>query len=724
MKSIRYIAVSLFLLMVVSSYACGPDLAEAGKVLLYRIMPIDETTYSNYEDTWSSDFYLQRGLPVNYEEEMTALWKLQTSKDISSEDIKYVVYKANVNYLQNIKKKEYGKNSFAKWLVANGRYDIADYLILAKQCEEVVFSMADPWYYGVDGDKQSQMLEDIIARCKSYKKGPLMGRYTLQLLRALFAQRKYKECVDVWNERKNLLADDAVRKIAELKAASAMNKSGNKQDALKIYATYGDISSIRTVNGGSIENELEYVYNLQPNSPYLIGELQKWLIYFGDDWYKNGGWLNYVPNKRISDIIKVAQKAVKNQKTKNKAMWYYTLAALYDVKGQQGKAITYLSQGEKCRKSPFLKDSYRVLRMWLEAQTAAYNDSYEKKLFADVKWLVAKIENNVPQGFRQKMDCPPRTHVSPYFDDFIDLDCSPNYGYLDYPNSFYWNDAMRRILLREVCPRMHKAKKYVREVQLANLAENLLIQINDYSNEMFQIMDRQSYLQTKEYFNRIYHPKDDFDVFLNHKGKVTKYYWYDILATKCMREQRYAKATVYLKQIPLQFQKKMNVFDEMNKDPFSYDMVTFKSMPSLAANYKLHFAEKMARYQQMMRHHRNPNKRADAKLMYALGLRNSVNRCWFLTRHSSNWDNSYTMDCMPDIAYASDSAVYRHERYMKLSDKLINQAIATYTDKEKAARQLQKLLYFRRILDHYGDTETARNIRLHCDRWKDYRRVL
>ena len=721
MKSIRYIAISLLLLVTVGTHACGPYLGEAGEVLLYRIMPIDETDYFNYDTTWSSDFYLQQGLPANYEEEMTELWKLQTSKAIQSDDIKFVVFKAEVNYLQDIRKGKYDKNCFAKWLGTNRRYDIIDYLILAKQCEDAVFSMEDPWYYGVDGDKQSQILEDIVAKCKSYKKGPLLSRYTLQLMRALFAQRKYRECVNIWSKRKNRLADDVVRKFAELRAAGAMCKIGNKQDALKIYAKYGDISSIRTLNDGYIDNELEYVYNLQPNSPYLIGELQKWLIHFGSDWAMNSGWKLDVYDKRISDIIKVAKRAVKSRNTKNKAMWYYTLAALHDVKGQTCKAITYLNQGDKCTKSPFLKDSYRVLRMWLEAQTAVYDASYEKKLFADLKWLVAKIENNVSQNFYQKMDCPDRNLKECFVVVRNDtLTYSPNMGYIDYPNTFYWNDAMRRILLREVCPRMHKAKKYVREVQLANVAENLLIQINNYSNEMFQIMDRQSYLQTREYCNRIYHPKDDFDVFLNSKGNVKKYYWYDILATKCMREQRYAKAMVYLKQIPLHFQKEMDVFDYMDKDPFSYDMKTFTSMPALSANYKLHFAERMACYQQMMHHHRNPNKRADAKLMYAIGLRNSVHRCWFLTRHSSNWDNSYVMDCMPKIAYDTDSTVYRCERYMKLSDKLINQAIATYTDKERAARQLQKLLYFRRILDKYGETETARDIRLHCDRWKDY----
>lgn len=318
---------------------------------------------------------------------------------------------------------------------------------------------------------------------------------------------------------------------------------------------------------------------------------------------------------------------------------------------------------------------------------------------------MSKVENEKPKDFKEKFMPDNTSYIG---------------GYQNCANTYYWNDAMRRILLRVVCPRMHKAKNYVREVQLANLADNLLMQVNGYSNEMFQIMERQTYYQTKEYFYRIYHPQDDFDTYLNSKGKIGKYYWYDILATKCMREQRYSKAIVYLRQIPLSFQKGMDVYYYMNKDPFSYDRETFKSVPSLAENYKLHFAQRMDKYQRLMKFHHNPNVRADAKIMYAIGLRNSVHRCWCLTRYSSNWENNGVKYRLPEINYPSDATLFRCEKYKELSDKLINQAINTYRNKEKAARQLQKLLYFKRILDDFGETETAQRVRSTCDRWRDY----
>jgi hypothetical protein len=695
--------------------ACWWDLSHAGNVLLYRIMPMDESDYSHYDTTWSSDCMFHRS--VDYKEENLYLWQQQTSTAIPLEDIEYVVYKADVDYLQELLngKEVLSKpeNTFAKWIANQQRTDIIDLLILAKKNEQIISQMNDPWYYQVEDSEHYQVLADIVVKCRTYITGPLLGRYALQMTRALCAQREYQECVRYWNSVEIRIPDCAVKKMAELKVASALYKTGQNEEALEIYAKYGDVASIRAINGGKIDNELEYVYGHDSNSPYIEGEIQKWLIYYGGEWIGDAIKRdNYCSVDKFNEVLKVAHRAVREGKSKKMAMWYYTLASLYDIKGEPNKAKIYLNQGTRYKKDSFLKDSYRVLGMWLDAQTTTYDEAYEHKLFVDLKWLVGKIKREVPSNLlEQFQDNKGEEYYAKY-----------NYrnGYHERANSFYWNDAMRRILLRKVCPRMHEVGKYTREVQLANLAENLLVQTNDYSNEMFLIMDRLRYKATRNYFARIYHPIDDFDVFLNSWGKTEKYYWYDIMATKCLRERRYNKALVYLMQIPLSFQKGMNVYEYMTKDPFSYDMQTFMDDSLIAPNCKLHFAQKMAGYEKTMKRDRDVNKRAASKIQYALGLRNSVHRCWFLTRYSSNWDNKGAMYNLPDIAYPEDSTLYRHDTYMKLSDKFIDDAIQTYRDKELAANELRKFLRYKQLLDSYRGTETAQNIIQHCDKWRDY----
>ncbi len=722
MRLKRYIVFSFCLMISIHITACYWDPANSGEVLLYRIMPIDENQYDNYSTTWDSDCMLHRGM--DYKEDNLKLWQLQTSTAIDIHDIEHVVYQYDINNLLSIRKQlrksKLMSNSFIKWIVNNNRADILDLLILAKQNEKIVYSMNDPWYYHVDDDGYYRQLDNIVDKCRRYKSGRLLNRYALQMVRALCTLRQYKDCVKYWNSINTKLTDDVVKKMAELRVAAALYKTGNKEEALEIYAKYGDVASIRAINGGKIDDELGFVYDHCPNSPYLAGELQKWLIYYGHEYtsrnYENGQPWDWDVDK-INNILKVAHKAVKGKNTRNKAMWYYTLASLYDIKGEPNKAKAYLERGLQLPKNAYLRDTYHVLQTWLDAKTSTYNHAYEQMLMQDLKWLANKIHKEAtPDVYKRLTDT---CYSYPLGTPDEPRECYHEW-YQGKSNTFYWNDAMRRILLRVVCPNMHKAGKHVREIQLANMAENFLIKSRDYSSEMFAIMDRLSYKDTRDYFTRIYYPYDEFDRFLNSCGETNKLFWYDVLATKCLRERKYSKSLVYLRQIPVSFQKELNVYDYMIRTPFSYDMENPKKDVSLQQNYKLNFAEEMARYERIMKHAKNANSRAKAKIQYALGLRNSVYRCWYLTRYSSDDCDHYIRWEIPEIAYPTDTAIYRYDTYIKLSGKLIKDAINTFTDKELAAQELRKLAYYKRIMDEYGNTKTAKYLQQHCDRWRDY----
>jgi len=726
MRLTRYIAVSTLLLFTTGIYACSWFPSHSGNVLLYRIMPLDESDYSHYETSWDSDFKLHH---MDYKADNLKLWQQQTSPDITLGDIEHVVYTTEASFLKKnkniIERTSLKHNTFAKWIADNKRTDILDFLIMAKESEDVRSSMNDPWYYHVEDNSHYRILETIVERCRKYISGPLLGRYALQMVRALCSLRQYEDCTSYWDSIKGKLDEDVIKKMAELRAAEALYKTGRKEEALNIYAKHGDVSSIRAINEGLIDNELEFVYEHAPDSPYLDEELQKWLIYYADDFrarYFKSGHVYYWDADKLNSLLKVVRKAVREKKTKKMAMWYYVLAALYDIQGKPYKAKEYMERGLKYPKENFLEDSYHVLQMWLDAKTATYNRHYERRLMRDLRWLDHKIQQNVTPEVIGKIEVSEEKTEGPLEQDyeFTDNAYGSFWGYQDRSNIFYWNDVLRRLLLRVVCPRMHQANNHIREIQLANMAENSLVKSNCYSSEMFCIIDRLSYKDTRDYFTRIYYPKDELDRFLNSRGRIDRYYWYDIMGTKCLRERRYAKAIVYLRQIPHSFQKHINVYQFMERDPFNYNMESFMIDTLSADDYKLHFAGEMSRCEHTMRHSRNPDKRAQAKIQYALGLRNSVHRCWYLTRYSSNGENDYNRAALPEILYPTDSTIYRHREYIKLSEKIITRAISEFRDKELAAQELRKFLRLQRIMDSYGDTETANDIRRHCDKWRDY----
>ena len=719
MRFPTFIALSLSLLLHVGAMACGWWPTHSGDVRLYRIMPLDEAEYYDYSVLWSCDNLLHR--KVDYKADNLRLWQRQTSSSIPLDDIERIVYRTDADFLLSLRgqpqpSSEY-ENSFLRWIVAHQRTDILDFLILAKRNEEVRLSMNDPWYYDVKDSYHYRVLEDVVQQCRRYTKGPLLGRYALQMMRALCSLRDYQACADYWDGIRRQLPDDAIRTMAELRAAAALYKVGRHDEAFEIYARYGDVASIRAIKGGSITNELAFVYDRCPDSPYLPGEVQKWLLHYGQEESKvlfaDRSRYGYF-FREYDQLLEVAQRAVKDKRCRQQAMWHYTLAALYDIQGKPREAKKYLQAGQRYPKDAYLRDTYRVLRIWLDAQTVPIDDVYEQQLIADLRWLAGKVRREAtPEVFS-------RLHEYDSWGNHFDGDDDHREVYQIVSNTYYWNDALRRILFKAVCPRMHAARMYVREIQLANMAENLLVKTNGYSGEMFAIMDRLSYADTRAYYTRIFQPKDDFDRWLNYRSRTDRNYWYDILATKCLRERRYATACYYLRQLPLDFQQQLSVYPYMNKDPFSYNMDNNKRDLSLAPDYKLHFAEAMLRCEKDMKQSRDPNVRADAKIRYALGLRNSVHRCWFLTRHSSDLCYTTIRDAIPDIPYPADSTLYRHHEYIQLSQTLIDQAILAYTDRDQAARQLRQFLHYKRIMDNYADTPTARDLRARCDNWRDY----
>ena len=126
MRLKRYIAVSVLLFNAIISYACWCDPSHAGNVRLYRIMPLNESDYSCYNTTCSSDYILHHS--VDYKKENLRLWQRETSKYITIEDIEAIVYKASLDQLRVIKDSLdvtlQNENRFVSWIKSQRRIDI------------------------------------------------------------------------------------------------------------------------------------------------------------------------------------------------------------------------------------------------------------------------------------------------------------------------------------------------------------------------------------------------------------------------------------------------------------------------------------------------------------------------------------------------------------------------------------------------------------------------
>ena len=225
---------------------------------------------------------------------------------------------------------------------------------------------------------------------------------------------------------------------------------------------------------------------------------------------------------KFDRLYQLSTSMAKRKSSANCAAWCYTAGFLADLDARPNEAWNYVLQAEACPSSSFMKESIRVLKMYLDAKISVYDASYESRLHNDLRWLESKIKGNITKEVRENV---------------ADSYC---YRSADYNISFYyWNDMMRRILLSEICPRMLDRGMPIRSLQLANMADNHLLNLVDsiegktleeyrrncsynhidYCGDFFYMMlDAVSINELTAYVKRASSGNTAFDKFLNSNG--------------------------------------------------------------------------------------------------------------------------------------------------------------------------------------------------------------
>ncbi|WP_390567470.1 hypothetical protein [Alistipes sp. i18-0019-D1] len=731
MKSCIYTIVSAFLLSLLpmqQAHPCGGPWYTPRDYYTFRIYNPENDRELCIEDEYGR-LKLKSESRLNCE-----LWQKQTAAEIPVEDIYKAVYKSTYEDIARIPqliaqpnaKDSLMQNQFVKWIVSHKDREVAEFLLLAKLCEKIRWEQSSPWYYPTDNDHVSLTLTDVAAQAQAYGGKRLQDRYALQAIRALFATAQYDKCINYWNDMQNKLPDNLLKKMIWPYVAGAYFRTGAIEKAKQIYAECGDVSSLLYCAGkqgkqtSEIE-QMELVYKYCPNSPMLASTTQQLIRFIeemSDGWGEpsDGWWASLLP------LSEFALKAISEGKTANPAMWYYTAAYIADKNGKVQQASDLLTKAEHARGDKFTKESIKILRIYLDAKLLPCNAAYEQTLFGQLRWLDKKIIDNI--------------------DERVVKETADGYYLNANISYYYWNDMLRKIVLSTIVPKYIAHGNCVRAIQLANLADNRLYNLvdkqtyscciidstrtgtmaeyrknaswnsSDYSNSLFMLVDTIGVDNVIAYTKRLKHPQTAFDDFLNTRGYVSLDYFNDIIGTQCLREMRYAEAVAYLGKVPSAFQYTLNTYrgGYMKRDPFNVDSQVLIYDNS---DYKFNFAREMLSLERIANQTTDPNRKAQMLIRYAVGIRNSMDRCWALTQYyrgTSYWSvvNDWT-----------ETACCKKAR--SRSDILLKDAFAMFTDDECAAHAHHQLCHYHTVVEKYPDTATAKIIRGACDNYRDYR---
>ena len=496
------------------------------------------------------------------------------------------------------------------------------------------------------------------------------------------------------------------------------------EKAIEYFAQLGDIQSMlfclgRSGEKLSIIDALEFICEYAPNSRFIEETLQKYIreieplgeFYWEDELEKT---------PELDKLYNLCLKMARCGKSNNPAMWYYTAAFLEDLYGNTASASRLLSLAEKSRSSDYIKESIKIFRIYLDAKLLPYDSYYENRLFGQLKWLDSKIQSNI--------------------DDKVRNETARGYMLFNCESYYYWNDMMRRILLAEVCPRMIKSGKTTRALQLANMADNRLLNIvnrheicdwmddkvvhsytmssyrystnfnpHDYSNSFFEMIDSLGVNEAIRYVERVDKPQNEFDRFLNNCGYIGSDYLNDIVGTQCLRYMRYQEALEYLGKVSESYKTHHNVY--MAYDPFSAEPKVIK----MKTDFRYDFAREMHSLERGINLTTEPNRKALLMVKYAIGIRNSFDWCWGLTQYYRG--TSYWGQVCEKRDWENDENT---KAAIGKVEELINLACDIVTDDETGANIQYMLCNFKTVARNYPNTEKGQFVRGKCDNLYDY----
>lgn len=721
MRFARFITAISLILVSLRTFACGPILYSPSEYHLFHLVNLPDGP----GEGWNPN-----------SRENCLLWQRQTSEEIPLEDIYQVVYKYDLELLtamrSGILPVEAKDNRMARWLVAHNAKSALDYLVLAKNCEWLRSQSLSPWYYPSKNDPVKYTLNEVaeVARIKTkYYYG---DRYALQAVRAMTSLKQYEEIITFWNNMEGCITEELMRKMILPYVAGAYVHLDSIETAQNYYKQANDINGLlecdpRYASTMSRVEQMELLYENYPDCPEfrrklweLLGHIEpnrKW----EDEW--SWGWID--DKGELNELANLCDKVINGSLPADKALWAYAASYIAHLKGDDQKADRYLKIAESTARDQDLSDAIKVMRIYIDAQICKYDRAYEQKLFTQLRWLQQKMESDlddeVINGFH-----------------FYQLNsCFSHY---------YWNDAMRCILLGTVCPKMVEQGNTTLALQLANMASySLLNEINRVEMEFWQPSNVAKYgkqvtLNLNQYrhgnFENGYdycchladmadtlmandliaytevalRPRTDFQRFLNAHSYIDGDYLNEMIGTHCLREMRYGDAEHYLAKVSPDYFIRTNVYKcgYLNRDPFSLKQNNWNH----GTDAKLYFARKMNQLEHEIATTSNPNLKAMLMIDFGIGIRNSFDYCWALTHYARGWAGG------PFFSDWENGALT--QQATRQVERLFSKALNDFIDDEHAAQAQLLFCNFETVCEQYPETLAAEIVRGRCDQLVDY----
>lgn len=627
-------------------------------------------------------------------EENVRLWRNLTDYSIPDSIIVQGLYKTTLDSMAVALNTGDTPNGFLKWIYSHKANDLKEFLLLAKELEELRHNRVSAWYYPSDksgfdeASNERGRFQAIIEKCNDHRTGRLADRYALQAVRAYLSIGEYQNCIDHYNQTLAIYSDkNLFKRMAKGYIAGCYARLGDKARADEMFAQLGDFVSL------SREDRLEYMASVNPESERFKSELNYYI-----------GYNDSATNMRYYHIADIA---LKSPKTIHRGDWLYLKA--YIEKAYRNDTIAALRYVRQA-----LANSFSMPKMHEDARFFKICLSpFNHNSLSDIKWMLdrggGEWERHIPNLIERK--------------ELTKALLLANYDIM--------SDTLR---FDETGRDWHT-----------------------WANSGFQMLLSCKADEVVRYKNELNNPTMSLTTLLRSGIRHDSDYLNEIIGTLYLREGNYRMAVKYLVNVSFDYQRQMNIYggEYLRYDPWCYyyssgdawyhpwynyhndngDDTEWEYFEPVVAkskvryldsqvNAKLNFAKEMVRLGDVIKNEKDVDKRALARLRYAIGRYNSLNTCWALTQYWLGASNQcYYCDYLCDYGYKFKFVIDTPRELKGLGnwfEQEVEDLFKTMKNPESIAEVHLILRNYRTLAKNFPETKAAKFIASRCDSWNDW----
>ncbi|MDE5903134.1 MAG: hypothetical protein K2H21_07955 [Muribaculaceae bacterium] len=670
------------------------------------------------ENPFVCHFYQENDEPtiiLRQQEENIALWKKLTSGSIPDEDIQQAVYDSKLQELTDCFANGGSGNKLVSWIVTHRADDLKEFLMLAKELEELRFNRTSTWYYPASKDEpydsrsEAEKFADVLERCERNASGRLADRYGLQHVRALMALGRYADCIRFYDTHMAQLPDsNLMKRMAKGYVAGCHRRLGDKDTANRMYAEVGDFNSV-------FDNKPEYFVTMVTNNPE--SDVVKSRL---------NNWIGYGTRDENLRYLRVADAALASAKVVHRGDWLFLKAWVEETYNRDhSRAISYLDQALRASFSDkTMRQDAERMSLCLKAGAGKLHSDLRDYLDAGKVGETPIFFYVVPALLKKGKinEALLLTNYASYLDSQArNTDTWASYSLVNGRNAY----------------------KPLNNQTYATTGFQLML-----TRSAKEIIEYKKYLQSGHPLVEACLPK------IRHDDD----YLNELIGTLLLREGNYAEAEKYLSMVSEEYQEHLNVkrCGYLLDNPWAncYTMIDKWSYPASQAeaereivgtlcsrfdpkdptmlvtdqDAKLNFAREMHRLEDVMRNG-TPDERGLARIRHALARYNSLTSCWALTHYWKGdanqcnfrpfyriWNGEFGEGIELDYLKESTDG-YPDERWVEAQ---IKRGMKEIRSTEAMAEAKYLAGDYRSLAREYADSSIGRHLATHCDAWKDW----